>query len=483
MFHEKQHSRARYRHIVAALLAVAVGLAAPVAVPAAAGAATDAVTTVPLVPVSGTPEVSVFPTTPGTEPFGITAGPDGNIWYTEDVGPQPGNWQIGRFTFAGAKVGIPEGTVTNFSKGISFTGPAPQGDLFDMTSADGDLWATGYFGEVDRITTDGAASFQTAGITRGGLQGITADSKGNLWFTEGDGDGGPAPAIGEITPHGVVKEYSTGITPGSTPVDITQGPDGNLWFTEFNTGKIGRITPQGVVTEFALAAPGTGLLSITTDGGYLWVTGVNDNSIRRILPSQCSTRTLSCAQADFVTTNTGVNGSPISIAPGPDGNLWFSVNGAAQLGRITPQGHISTVFQGIDGDTGSFSSQSIAPGPDATLWFTEPASDQLGEVFFCSPVLCGGAITLSTESAALSGSLHQASTIGILVQRREHGRLLQVGRVPLGHHHAGRFEIHWNLRVDGQRLPAGRYQITLRALNSRKLVIDKTAPATITLTA
>ena len=32
------------------------------------------------------------------------------------------------------------------------------------------------------------------------------------------------------------------------PDGITTGPDGNLWFTEYNGG---RITPPGEVTEFA----------------------------------------------------------------------------------------------------------------------------------------------------------------------------------------------------------------------------------------
>jgi hypothetical protein len=32
--------------------------------------------------------------------------------------------------------------------------------------------------------------------------------------------------------------------PGSRPVSITQGPDGNLWFSE-ETGVLGRVTPAG----------------------------------------------------------------------------------------------------------------------------------------------------------------------------------------------------------------------------------------------
>ena len=51
----------------------------------------------------------------------------------------------------------------------------------------------------------------------------------------------------------VITEFSDGITAGAQPYDIALGPDGNLWFTEFNGGnQIGRITPLGVVTEFAV---------------------------------------------------------------------------------------------------------------------------------------------------------------------------------------------------------------------------------------
>ena len=37
--------------------------------------------------------------------------------------------------------------------------------------------------------------------------------------------------------------------------EITAGPDGNLWFTEYLGERIGRITPLGVVTEFSAAFP------------------------------------------------------------------------------------------------------------------------------------------------------------------------------------------------------------------------------------
>src|SRR5262249_49346000 len=37
---------------------------------------------------------------------------------------------------------------------------------------------------------------------------------------------------------------------GHGAIGITEGPDGNLWFAEFDANAIGRITPTGTITEF-----------------------------------------------------------------------------------------------------------------------------------------------------------------------------------------------------------------------------------------
>jgi len=43
-------------------------------------------------------------------------------------------------------------------------------------------------------------------------------------------------------------------TSNSGPLGIALGPDGNLWFTESNVGKIGRITPTGTFNEFSTSS-------------------------------------------------------------------------------------------------------------------------------------------------------------------------------------------------------------------------------------
>jgi hypothetical protein len=44
-------------------------------------------------------------------------------------------------------------------------------------------------------------------------------------------------------------------TAASNPEGITAGPDGNLWFTEYNANKIGRITPGGATSGFSAPNP------------------------------------------------------------------------------------------------------------------------------------------------------------------------------------------------------------------------------------
>ena len=67
-----------------------------------------------------------------------------------------------------------------------------------------------------------------------------------MWFTTGDHN-----QVGRIDMAGNATLFPLP-TAGRFPEDITLGPDGNVWFTEFSNRKIGRVTPDGTITEFAL---------------------------------------------------------------------------------------------------------------------------------------------------------------------------------------------------------------------------------------
>jgi streptogramin lyase len=80
--------------------------------------------------------------------------------------------------------------------------------------------------------------------------GITAGPDGALWFANYEGDSIKGGSIGRITTTGAVTNYAgTNIV---HPLGITIGPDGALWFTSGGNATIGRIT-----TPTTTAAPGT----------------------------------------------------------------------------------------------------------------------------------------------------------------------------------------------------------------------------------
>src|SRR5713226_325968 len=231
------------------------------------------------------------PIAPGASCFGcgqtslgaIVAGPEGNIWFLDG-----GRYKVGRLT--------PSGGITEFELPANVGGPVgltigPDRNLWITTAALGQ----GRPDWIMRMTLDGKVTPFPAGVGDGvsgtSPQRITTGPDGNLWFTEAFTN-----RIGRMTPAGALTEFPI---PGahSNPRAIVAGPDGNLWFTEASWSHpvIGRITPAGSITGYPLAVP-----------------------------------------ADVY---------PSEMVVGPDHNLWFT---AAQgkfpqpnVGRITPAGVIT----------------------------------------------------------------------------------------------------------------------------------------------
>ena len=155
--------------------------------------------------------------------MGITAGRDGNVWFTEESGNK-----IGRITRTG--------TVTEFA--VPTSGSAPE----SITAGpDGNLWFTELSGnKIGRITPAGAITEFLVPTTSSAPMGITAGSDGNLWFTEDS-----ANQIGQITPAGVVTEFPLPTVSSNPLFGITAGPDRNLWFAEEGGNTIGRLAFAG----------------------------------------------------------------------------------------------------------------------------------------------------------------------------------------------------------------------------------------------
>ena len=75
-------------------------------------------------------------------------------------------------------------------------------------------------------------------------------------------------------------------TAGSHPGDMTVGPDGNTWFVEQKSGKIGEVTHNGTITGFAVPTKLSSPTAIASGpDGALWFTENSTNKIGRYLPS------------------------------------------------------------------------------------------------------------------------------------------------------------------------------------------------------
>ena len=132
-------------------------------------------------------------------PLGITAGPDGALWFTN-----VGNSSIGRITTTGI--------VTNYT-GTGISGP-------DGITAgpDGALWFTNSGNNtIGRITTTGIVTNYTGtGIST--PNGITAGPDGALWFTNEVNN-----SIGRITPIGATVLNVAFLGSSSAPQIVITG--------------------------------------------------------------------------------------------------------------------------------------------------------------------------------------------------------------------------------------------------------------------
>jgi streptogramin lyase len=307
---------------------------------------------------------------------------------------------------ATAASAAPQGAFTEFSAGLQASNASEP--LSVAPGPDGNLWFVdgGATKAIGRITPSGAITEFSVGLNAGASpQAIAAGPDGNLWFT----DDGTTKAIGKITPAGAITEFSTGLQSSShsNPQAIAAGPEGNLWFTDFaqfagGNGMVGRITPSGAIEEFG-ATTGTGDLtngsavvsSLATTSSPPNTFKVGDSIYGAGIPSGSTiVKVLSSTELELsapaAVTGTGValtaglqesnKSAPVSIASGPDGNMWFTdpaslaTAGTSSIGRITPTGAITEFSAGLQSSNTS-APIGITAGPGGNLWFTDRAGN------------------------------------------------------------------------------------------------------------
>jgi streptogramin lyase len=256
------------------------------------------------------------------------------------------------------------------------------------------LWASTAqatpLGQIEEFTIPTAES---------GPNGIAIGPEGYVWFTEfgiakhGTPCTAPCPSkIGVVKPSKPkeIHDYATP-TKEAGPLEIAAGPDGNLWFTEFNVGKIGEINPiTHEIDEFTIPAKPVGEkvhpFGITAGReGNVWFTIVNsENGPEESYIGEINTKTHRIKEFPTPTSKS----FPAGITSGPEGNLWFAQGEGETAGQRS--GSIGEI-NAETGKTENFEFKTsegqdpgeITLGHEGKLWFTElfrPPNGAIGAI-------------------------------------------------------------------------------------------------------
>jgi len=180
---------------------------------------------------------------------------------------------------------------------------------------------------------------------------VAVDKQGNVWFTEGVG--GHGCSVGRRSPTGKLTTYNI----GGECLDLTVGPDGNIWVAA-NVVKELSATTGATLASYSVPLP----IGIATLGDDIYVTEDEPGRIAQIGPSG-------------EVTEYALPGDhrPEWMTAGPDGAVWFTepigpVAGSEGIGRLTPNGELSEIPVGEYGPAG------IAATNDA-IYFTQGGPD------------------------------------------------------------------------------------------------------------
>jgi streptogramin lyase len=224
---------------------------------------------------------------------------------------------------------------------------------------------------------------------------ITNGGDGNLWFTDF-----ATGVIGSIVPStGAITHYTiaTSATNGSAePEGIALGPNATLYFAEYNSNAIGSISTTTAATTGALTpvtetplttnnANPRGVAYDATCDANVWFTEFNGNKIGVL-----STTTMTVTEYTVPTTAA----QPDQIACGPDGNFWFTEYAGNKIGTITPAGVITEYPLSSGNPHGPI---GIAKGADGSMWVAEAVGNNIARVVTSKTKPAAGTVGSVTE--------------------------------------------------------------------------------------
>ena len=337
--------------------------------------------------------------------------------------------------------------ITTYSQGLP-AGSEPRSITADQN---GNVWFTELIaGQIGMLsTTNPAAGVVNYGTAQGmpanaRPYGITTDARGNIWFTDQGNN-----ALGEISGGKITEVNLPGSLIGLSPLDsvIIAGPGGKLYFTEAKLGS-GTITASGIGIYNPAAPSDQAFTQVTLPSGSnqqaFGLTVGPDGNI------WFSEGVLSASGNGFQSSGLGIIVNPSSSSPslseppslsavgtvppfrlatGPDGNIWFTMPAARQIGMVQVQSNpandtIST-FNVPTNVLASPTPSGITAGPAGSVWFADPAG-AIGQVAIDAKIVIssqppanlgpGAPFTMVVSATAAGGAINTAFSGNITLQ-------------------------------------------------------------------
>lgn len=342
--------------------------------------------------------ITEFPVGGAPALTGITAGPDGNVWFTDGTA-------IGQIT--------PAGAIRSFTPSTS--GVSIQAWNAITLGPDGDLWATATIlpegGLIAQISSNGTFVHLFSADLQANADPtlITAGPSGSstLWFIDNAVARGGTDDIGEITTGGTITEFPAPAAPDPTGLIAA---DGKLWLSSApgggGYGAIDVVNPStgGLETEYqpgamepdfnpqGLTADANGNLFFTVDGGAELLTGGALRGIGEIM-TPVSDPTVTVYSSGLQADN---ESDPTVVSLGPDGNVYFvddgQLNGGHDaVGELNAATHAITEFS--QGLSSASSPRTVTAGPDGNVWFTDQGAASIGVLDLVGSTIPAGTTT------------------------------------------------------------------------------------------
>ncbi|MFM9149858.1 MAG: hypothetical protein ACKORA_05160, partial [Solirubrobacterales bacterium] len=215
-----------------------------------------------------------------------------------------------------ASAAAPIGEITEYSL------PSSSAQPYGITSgADGQVWFTEFAAKNLTAINPLTATPATPGFTRIALSSsgstnpsqVTRGPGTSIWFTEILGQG----RVGSFN-GGALLEWDVPAAV-QNPFGIVLGPDGNVWFTGYGNQTLSWINPNNFAfrpSVISLPDPNPSGIAVGPDG-KLWVAAYGSNGTGETISRVNTDGTV---EATFTTPTT--DSGPLDITAGPDGALW-----------------------------------------------------------------------------------------------------------------------------------------------------------------